>query len=171
MFRDFNACKKIDIEYLDTSNVGSFDTMFYYDSALIELKTSQEFVTSKANNLRYMFYCCTKLKSIDTSNWDVINVTTMFGTFRMCQSITSYDLSNWDTSKVTRMDYLFQYNGKCKTIYVSEKWNTDKVTDSGAMFQGCNVLEGQIKWNSSNAQDKTYANYETGYFTYKEPAN
>ena len=110
MFRDFNACKKIDIEYLDTSNVGSFDTMFYYDSALIELKTSQEFVTSKANNLRYMFYCCTKLKSIDTSNWDVINVTTMFGTFRMCQSITSYDLSNWDTSKVTRMDYLFQYN-------------------------------------------------------------
>ena len=75
-------------------------------------------------------------------------------------------LSNWDTSKVKKMDYLFQYCQKLKTIYVSDKWNNDKVTSSEAMFQGCQALKGKINFDA-NKTDVTYANYNTGYFTYK----
>lgn len=165
MFYEFSKCTNIDIEYLYTEKVKSFDKMFMYDENLLEINSSY-LVNSEAIILRYMFYGCSKLKSIDTSNWDVSNVTDMFGTFRMCQSISSLDLSNWATKNVTYTDYLFQYCKKLKTIYVSDKWDNSNVTSSEYMFQGCSALEGAIKF----AQDKidvTYANYDTGYFTYK----
>lgn len=141
--------------------------MFLWDSRLVELKCKSELVTSKAKSLEYMFYCCTQLKSIDTSNWDTINVTNMFGTFRMCQNISEIDLKNWDTKRVTQVDYLFQYCGNLRTIYVSDKWNMDNVTSSYCMFQGCNSLKGAISFDSGK-QGHEYANYENGYFTYKE---
>ena len=167
MLEGFSECTNINIEYLDTTKVQNFDMMFYEDSKLIELKISPALVTNKATNLRYMFYSCTKLKSIDTSKWETSNVTDMFGTFRMCQSIENLNLSNFDTSKVNYMDYLFQYCQKLKTIYVSDKWNNDAVTSSENMFQGCSSLKGSISFNPDNANNMTLANYKTGYFTFK----
>ena len=165
MFQDYTNCTSIDLEYLYTENAKTFDNMFYNDGNLLEINAPY-LVNDKAEILTYMFYLCTKLKSIDTSNWDTSNVTSMFGTFRMCQNIGSLDLSNWDTSKVKKMDYLFQYCQKLKTIYVSDKWNNDNVTSSEAMFQGCQALKGKINFDA-NKTDVTYANYNTGYFTYK----
>ena len=165
MFQDYTNCTSIDLEYLYTENAKTFDNMFYNDGNLLEINAPY-LVNDKAEILTYMFYLCTKLKSIDTSNWDTSNVTSMFGTFRMCQNIGSLDLRNWDTSKVKKMDYLFQYCQKLKTIYVSDKWNNDNVTSSEAMFQGCQVLKGKINFDA-NKTDVTYANYNTGYFTYK----
>lgn len=167
MFREFSGCTNINIENLYTEKVQRFDNMFYGDNKLVELIASPTLVTSKATSLRYMFYLCVQLKSIDTSQWDTSNVTDMFGTFRMCQSIEVFDLSNFDTSNVVYTDYLFQYCQKLKTIYVSDKWNNDKVTSSDCMFQGCSALKGAISFSTDNATDITLANYETGYFTFK----
>ena len=166
MFYDFSECTGINLENLYTEKVEIFDNMFLEDSNLVELTTSPTFVTSKATSLQYMFYLCTKLKSIDTSQWDTSNVTNMFGTFRMCQSIESFDLSNWDTSNVTATDYLFQHCQRLKTIYVSDKWNNDKVSSSANMFQGCLSLKGAIDFDSTKITI-AYANYTTGYFTLK----
>lgn len=165
MFRDFVKCTTIDIEYLYTEKVKSFNMMFMNDGNLLEVNTFY-LVNSEATNLRYMFYGCSKLKSIDTSNWNVSSVNDMFGTFRMCQSISSLDLSNWNTENVTYTDYLFQYCQKLKTIYVSDKWSNSNVRSSEYMFQGCYVLEGAIKFEQ-NKVDVNYANFDTGYFTYK----
>ena len=85
----------------------------------------------------------------------------------MCQNIEFFDLSNFDTSKVLYTDYLFQHCKKLKTIYVSNKWNNDKVTSSSNMFQGCTKLKGAINFDTANANNITLANYETGYFTFK----
>ena len=167
MFQGFSECTNINIEYLYTEKVENFDNMFFEDNKLIELRNSPTLVTSKATNLRYMFYMCIKLKSIDTSKWDTSNVINMFGTFRMCQSIENLNLSNLDTSKVNYMDYLFQYCQKLKTIYVSDKWNNDAVTSSENMFQECSSLKGSIIFNPDNANNITLANYKTGYFTFK----
>ncbi len=166
MFYDFSECMGINLENLYTEKVQNFDNMFLEDSKLLELTISPTFVTSKATSLQYMFYLCTKLKSIDTSRWDTSNVTNMFGTFRMCQSIESFDLSNWNTSNVTTTDYLFQHCQKLKTIYVSDKWNNDKVSSSANMFQGCSSLKGAIDFDSTKITI-AYANYTTGYFTLK----
>lgn len=165
MFRDFSKCTDINLECLYTEKVEYFGSMFLGDENLLEIN-APNLVNSSAINMTYMFYCCTKLKSIDTSNWDTSNVTDMFGTFRMCQSITSLDLSNWDTQNVTAMDYLFQYCQKLKTIYVSNKWNNDKVNSDDGMFQGCSSLEGAISFDSTKTT-VNYANCDTGYFTYK----
>ena len=63
-------------------------------------------------------------------------------------------------------DYLFQYCQKLKTIYVSNKWNNDKVNRVEFMFQGCSSLEGSISFDSTKTT-VNYANCDTGYFTYK----
>ena len=167
MFRDFSKCINIDIENLYTDNVQNFENMFLGNTKLIELKASSPLVSSKAKKIKYMFYLCSNLKNIDTTNWDTSNVTDMFGVFRMCQSLESLDLSNFDTSNVIYMDYLFQYCQKLKTIYVSDKWNNSKVVTSAYMFQSCSSLEGAIRFDPNNANDITYANYNMGYFTYK----
>ena len=167
MFESFTNCTNINLEFLYTEDVSYFNHMFYNDSKLVNLTTASNFVTSNAKELRYMFYLCTRLENINTSNWDISNVTDMFGTFRMCQSIESLDLGSFDTSNVVYTDYLFQYCQKLKTIYVSDKWNNDKVTSSFYMFQGCSSLNGAVSFSTTNANDITFANYSTGYFTLK----
>ena len=166
MFQNFSKCINMDIENLYTDTVQNFDNMFNGDSNLIEIKFSSNFINSEAKNLMYMFYLCTKLKEINTINWNTSNVTNMFGTFRMCQSVESLDLSNFDTSNVVYMDYLFQYCQKLKTIYVGDKWNNSQVTSSDDMFLGCKNLKGAITYDEKKI-DINYANYNIGYFTYK----
>ena len=68
---------------------------------------------------------------------------------------------------------MFYNSTKLKTIYASNKFNTDTVTDSTSMFSGCASLVGGAgtKYNSSYV-DKTYARIDggttnPGYFTSK----
>ena len=81
------------------------------------------------------------------------------------------DLSGWDTSKVTNMNCMFNSCQKLKTIYVGSGWNTSNVISSSKMFYGCTSLAGQsgATYNSSKV-DKSMANYQTGYLTYKAPS-
>lgn len=59
---------------------------------------------------------------------------------------------------------MFYYCLSLSNIYVSDKWNTDKVTESDRMFTDCINLPN---FNSSKT-DKTNAHYgEGGYLTYK----
>ena len=76
-------------------------------------------------------------------------------------------------SKVTNMNYMFYYLYKLTTIYTSDKFNTDNVTDSSNMFkEATNLVGGSgTKYNSSYI-DKTYAHIDRGtsnpgYFTTK----
>ena len=86
------------------------------------------------------------------------------GMFYNCKKLTSLDLSNFDTSSVIDMSRMFAGCSNLTTIYVSDKWNTDKVTVSYNMFTGCTNLP-----NFDNSKtDKTNAHYgEGGYLTYK----
>ena len=71
------------------------------------------------------------------------------------------------------MSNMFYKATNLKTIYVSNKFNTDKVTSSTDMFSSCTNLVGGAgtKYNSSYV-DKTYARIDggtsnPGYFTAK----
>ena len=83
-----------------------------------------------------------------------------------CSKITILDLSSFDTSSVTKMGGMFYLAGSLKTIYVSNLWNTSKVTNSENMFNSCSSLKGAVSYNSTKV-DVTMANYTTGYLTYK----
>ena len=131
------------------------------------------------SNVCYMFAWCTSLTSVDLTGLDTSNVTDMHGMFYMCPSLTSLDLSAFDTSSVTNMCDMFCYyddydygRSSLTTIYVSELWSTESVTDSDYMFTGCtSLVGGNGTAYSSSHVDSEYACIDTastpGYFTYK----
>ena len=114
--------------------------------------------------MSYMFYSCERLTSLDVSNFNTQNVTDMSYMFSWCEGLNSLDLSKFDTQNVEYMNYMFWSSSALKTIYVSDKFVTTKVSYGTDMFSGCTSLKGAIDFDDSKT-DKTYANYKTGYFT------
>jgi len=86
-----------------------------------------------------MFALCTRLVSLNISNFNTSNVTNMGRMFESCQKITSLDLSNFNTEKVTNMNEMFSFCTKLTLLNVSS-FNTTNVTDMGDMFAGCRAL-------------------------------
>lgn len=164
-FNGASAMTSFNSSNLNTSNSGGISNTFYNCSSLTDLDLSS-FNTSNFTNMGSAFRGCSNLTSLNLSSFDTAKVTTMNSTFYGCSSLTSLNLNSFDTSEVTAMAYMFRGCSNLKTIYVSDLWTTDAVTSSNLMFYGCTKLVGAIPFNSS-VTDKTHANYETGYLTYK----
>ena len=157
----------LDVSNFNTSNVTNMSYMFYYSQATT-LDVSN-FNTSNVTNMSYMFYY-SQATTLDVSNFDTSKVTNMSYMFSGSKA-TTLDLNNFDTSKVTDMSYMFNRATNLKTIYSSDKFNTDNVTTSTNMFlSSTNLVGGSgTKYNSSHI-DKTYARIDggtsnPGYFT------
>ena len=54
-----------------------------------------------------MFSGCSKLTSLNVSNFDTSKVTNMGYMFSGCSKLTSLNVSNFDTSEVTNMGSMF----------------------------------------------------------------
>ena len=120
--------------------------------------------------MNYMFDGCSKLTSLDLSSFNTSQVTNMSYMFRNCSKLTSLDVSSFNTSQVTNMSYMFYGYSALTTIYVSELWDTTKVTSSSSMFRNCtNLVGGNGTKYSSSYTDKTYARIDkpgqAGYLT------
>ena len=130
---------------------------------LTTIEGIEYFNTENVTNMRYMFCDCWSLKSLDLTNFNTENVTDMYYMFAYCKSLESLDLTNFNTAKVTNMAGMFQSCYALKTIYASDKFVTDQVTESTCMFSDCSNLKDY----TSSKEDHTYANCgPTGYFTY-----
>ena len=157
----------IDVSSFDTSNVTNMSSMFS-NSQATTLDLSN-FNTSNVTNMSDMFHY-SQATTIDVSNFDTSKVTNMSYMFSGSKA-TTLDLNNFDTSKVTDMSYMFNRATNLKTIYSSDKFNTDNVTTSTNMFLSSTNLVGGAgtKYNSSYV-DKKYARIDggtsnPGYFT------
>ena len=136
---------------------------FHGCSNLTTIEGIEYFNTENVTNMRYMFDLCKSLKSLDLTNFNTENVTDMYYMFAYCTSLESLDLTNFNTAKVTNMAGMFQSCYALKTIYASDKFVTDQVTESTCMFSDCL----SFKDYTSSKEDHTYANCgPTGYFTY-----
>ena len=202
MFRDCSSLKTLDLgNNFDTSNVTSMAAMFCRCSSLTSLNLGEKFDTSNVTITTDMFAECSNLTSLDlgekfdTSNvthtyrmfekcyklenlnlgekFNTKNVVNMQYMFSGCSSLTSLDLSAFDTIKVTDMQNMFYYCSKLETIYVSNKFVTDNVTQSSSMFRECNKLVGGAGTKfSSSYVNKVRAKIDggsndPGYFTLK----
>ena len=188
----YSQATTLDVSNFDTSNVTNMDSMFANSQATI-IDVSN-FNTSNVTDMGDMF-SNSQATTLDVSNFDTSNVTDMSSMFRQSHATildvsnfntskvtnmglmfwnskaTTLDLSNFDTSNVIFMDNMFYNSTNLKTIYVSNKFNTDEVPSSTNMFYGCTKLIGGAgtKYNSSYV-DKTYARIDggtsnPGYFT------
>ena len=157
----------LNLSNFNTSNVTDISRMFSYSQA-VTLDLSS-FDTSKVTNMSYMF-SSSKATTLNLSNFNTSNVTDISRMFSYSKA-TTIDVSNFDTSNVTNMSYMFYSSYNLKTIYVSDKFKTDNVTDSTSMFKNCTSLVGGsgTVYNSTKL-DKTYARIDggtsyPGYFT------
>ena len=138
---------------------------FYGYSNLKAIKGIEYLNTEKVKNMRYMFYGCRTLTSLDLTNFNTANVTDMGYMFYKCSAVTSLNLTSFNTAIVTNMHAMFTGCSALTTIYASDKFVTDKVTYGvNILFVDCNKLIGAIEYNTQKT-DKNYANYKTGYFT------
>ena len=164
MFYGCNTLTSLDLSNFNTAKVTNMNSMFYGCNALTSLDLTS-FNTAEVTNMSNMFRLCKALTSLDLSNFNTAKVTDMSDMFRLCKALTSLDLSNFNTAKVENMKEMFYNSNALTTIYASDKFVTDKVTNSGSMFYGCTELKGFIDKYDESKIDHTYANYMTGYFT------
>jgi surface protein len=81
----------------------------FYNLDLVSLDLSN-FNTSNVTSMSNMFTYNSKLKSINLSNFNTSNVTDTEYLFNSCERLTSLDLSNFDLGKVKNIKRMFGFN-------------------------------------------------------------
>ena len=87
------------------------------------------------NSASYMFFN-TNFKYIDLSEVETCYTTDMSYLFWNAEYLISLDLSNFDTSNVTTMRYMISTDSKYLTSLDISTFNTTKVTDMSSLFSG-----------------------------------
>ena len=161
MFEGCSALKSLDLTNFNTAKVTYMSCMFKGCSALESLNLTN-FNTENVTDMSWMFYGCSALKSLDLTNFNTAKVAYMIHMFYGCSALKSLDLTNFNTAKVAYMNNMFEGCSALTTIYVSNKFVTDNVSNGSDMFTGCKSLKDY----SDSKTDHTYANCgTTGYFT------
>ena len=166
MFSQCTALASLDLSEWNIHYVHQMNSMFQNCTALTDLNLSGWNV-GWTYEMGSMFSGCSALTNLNLSGWNIKSLEDPSYMFYNCAKLTSLDLSGWNTSDATDMTSMFSQCSSLETIYASELWNTEKVVDKSAgMFLGCTNLVGAIPYDQSR-YDVTFANYTTGYFTYK----
>ena len=160
MFQSCSRLTSLDITNFNTANVTDMSCMFQSCTKLTSLDVTN-FNTAKVKNMIRMFSNCQALTSLNVTNFNTEKILDMSYMFNFCKKLTSLDITNFNTVNVTNMSYMFGSCSALTTIYVSDKFVTDKVTNGSYMFRNCKKLKGFI----SSKTGHTCANYKTGYFT------
>ena len=161
MFEGCSALKSLDLTNFNTAKVTNMSFMFYGCSALTSLDLTN-FNTANVTDMSYMFMGCSALTSLDLTNFNTAKVTYMDNMFNGCSALTSLDLTNFNTAKVVNMNNMFEGCSALTTIYASDKFVTDNVSNGSDMFTGCKSLKGY----SDSKTGHTFANCGMdGYFT------
>ena len=171
MFWNCSKIQSLDLSNFNTAKVKDMEAMFLECSDLQSIKLSS-FNTEKVWTMERMFYGCKKLQSLDLSNFNTEEVKNMYSMFEDCFILQSLDLSSFNTKKVNKMLRMFFNCNKLVSIYASNLFTTDNVSeyDSRQMFLYCDSLSGDIAYDQ-NYVDKTYAKIDGGYFRDKAYAN
>ena len=127
------------IEYLHTENANSMYFMFFGCSKLKSVNLKY-FDTKNVKNMSYMFYACESLERLDFNSFDTSNVSDLQVMFYYCINLKELDLSHFDLSNVTSLVSMFNYCKNLQKINLSN-WNTSKVTTMKSMFLNCHNIK------------------------------
>lgn len=126
------------LEYLNTEKVTDMSYMFQNCSRLTSLDITN-FNTANVTDMSYMFHSCTKLKSLDVTNFNTAKVKNMIRMFSNCQALTSLNVTNFNTEKIPDMSYMFSVCQQLTSLDVTN-FNTVNVTNMSHMFGSCSAL-------------------------------
>ena len=157
LYRFFEDLKTLEtitgLEYLNTEKVTDMRLMFNNCSKLTSLDVTN-FNTAKVTDMSYMFSSCSKLPSLDVTKFDTRNVTTMEGMFSSCSKLPSLDVTNFNTVNVKNMMKMFM-GCKALTSLDVTNFNSENVTNMNRMFYNCSKL---TSLDVSNFNTKKVAN-------------
>ena len=118
-----------ELSTLDTSNITTMETMFYYCNNLRDLNVSN-FNTVNVNNMRYMFYSCSNLTNLDLSSFFTTNVNDMSYMFANCTRLARLDLHNFNFNNVAGYTGMFNtVPTNCEIIVaddIARRWITTR---------------------------------------------
>ena len=146
---------------------------FFGNLRKLETITGLEYLnTEKVTDMSYMFFACSKLTSLDVTNFNTENVKNMVRMFYNCSTLTSLDVTKFNTGNVTDMGYMFYNCSKLTSLDVT-KFNTAKVTDMSNMFVNCSKLTSLdvTKFNTGNVTDMGYMFYNCSALTSLDVTN
>ena len=175
LYRFFENLTKLEtitgLEYLNTEKVTDMSYMFFACSKLTSLDVTN-FNTENVKNMVRMFYNCSALTSLDVTKFNTGNVTNMRYMFCACSALTSLDVTKFNTENVTDMGYMFYNCSKLTSLDVT-KFNTAKVTDMSNMFLNCSKLTSLdvTKFNTGNVTDMGYMFYGCSSLTSLDVTN
>ena len=146
------------IKYLFKKEIAKFSYLFYQCDKLTSLDLS-EINTDNLTTINSMFEDCSSLVDLNLSNFNTNNITDMSRLFYNCQKLKKLDLlkSNFNTNNVTNMNRMF-YNCNSLIDLNLSNFDTQNVTDMSYMFSGCNNLKNLdiSKFNTQNVNNMSY---------------
>ena len=146
---------------------------FFEDLKKLETITGLEYLnTEKVTDMRYMFNNCSKLTSLDVTNFNTAKVTDMSYMFSSCKSLTSLDVTKFDTRNVTTMEGMFSSCSKLPSLDVTN-FNTVNVKNMMKMFAGCKALTSLdvTNFNSENVTNMNRMFYKCSQLTSLDVSN
>ena len=170
MFGWCNSIRNLDLSNFDTHNVTSMHAMFFATQALSNLNITG-FDTSNVENMASMFNGTHALRSVDLTNFDTSSLTDANSMFTST-GIISLDISSFVADSLTNASQMFN-GGTTFTIYASDKWDAQNVTNDNGMFTSATYLKGQMGTSyDADHVNKEYARIDIlpdtpGYFTEK----
>ena len=162
--------RRVDFGNNTLSSATNMSYMFHYSNQnnfvveLTDLDTSA-WDLSNVTNLSYAFYNCSNLQSIDASGWNLSAVTTLAYAFYKCAALTRLDTSSWDLSNVTSMSNAF--NSCSALTELPGDWNLSAVTAMERAFYGCKNLVSidTSSWDLSKVTSIEYMFYNCASLT------
>lgn len=151
------ACE-ISLEYLDVSEITSFDRLFK-NHEINNLDLSRW----NTSNVRYLDRMLegAKIKGLNISSWDVSNVSIM-SRFARNAEINGVDLSNWDLHSIREVYNAFQGAKSDESLGLEEIKMGSFIVDIDRMFLNSEISFDISKWDLSSIESavKTFENAE-----------
>ena len=169
MFSSDANLTSLDLSKFDTSQVENFSHMLSGCTNLTSIGGLNDDVnnwdTTAATNMSYMFAYDRALTKLDLSKFDTPKVKYFNSMFDSCDKLNSITgLSQWDTTSAIDMSSMFAYDFSLEELDFSSsnqklkpsRFNTSpsKVENFSYMFAGCNVLKsitGLDNWDTTAA--------------------
>ena len=146
---------------------------FFEGLTKMETITGLEYLnTAKVTDMHYMFGNCSKLPSLDVTNFNTAKVTDMSDMFKGCSALTSLDVTKFDTRNVTNMEGMFSSCSKLTSLDVTN-FNTVNVKNMMKMFAGCQALTSLdvTNFNSENVTNMNRMFYQCSKLTSLDVSN
>ena len=158
LFRTCNAMTEIDLSGWDLSSAQNMEYMFSFSENLQKLDTTG-WNTETVTSTKAMFMNCYQLEEvIGSGDWALPNNTTLYYMFQNCQKLKTLDVTNWDCSNVTTMQGTFIWCYELEALEGLENWNTSNVTTMYGLFNLCYALADAdvSNFKTGNVEDMSF---------------